>query len=69
MTNRVLSIETGHTLGLLGLFLMLVIARLANHAATERRGSTDQFPGATNHRRDCRDWVGGRPPAVSGGAA
>jgi hypothetical protein len=32
MSNRLLSIETGNALGMLGLFLMLVIARLANHA-------------------------------------
>jgi hypothetical protein len=32
MTNRFLSLEVGHLLGLLGLFLMLVIARLAIRA-------------------------------------
>ena len=32
MTNKELSIEIGHGLGIFGLFLMLVIARLSNHA-------------------------------------
>ena len=32
MTNKILSIEMGHALGMLGLFLMLVVARLSNHA-------------------------------------
>ena len=43
MTNRVLSIETGHTLGLLGLFLMLVIARLANHAYEPQQSAGDRL--------------------------
>ena len=32
MSNRLLSIETGNAVGMLGLLLMLVVARLANHA-------------------------------------
>jgi hypothetical protein len=32
MTNTVLSMKTTHALGIVGLFLMLVIARLAPHA-------------------------------------
>ena len=43
MTNKVLSIETAHALGMLGLFLMLVIARLAPHAYDPQRGAANRL--------------------------
>ena len=43
MTNRLLSVEMGHVLGLLGLFLMLVIARLADCAYGVQRASTGRL--------------------------
>ena len=43
MTNKVLSIETGHALGVLGLFLMLVIARLAPHAYEPQQTAADRL--------------------------
>jgi hypothetical protein len=45
MTNKVLSIETGHTLGLLGLFLMLVIAHLVDPAYRVQHGNADRLTG------------------------
>ena len=43
MSNRLLSIETGNALGMLGLFLMLVIARLANHAYEAQETVADRL--------------------------
>jgi hypothetical protein len=43
MTNKVLSIETAHALGMLGLFLMLVIARLAPHAYDPQRSAAGRL--------------------------
>ena len=43
MTNKVLSIEMGHALGMLGLFLMLVIARLADHAYEPQHTAADRL--------------------------
>jgi hypothetical protein len=45
MTNKVLSIETGHALGRLGLFLMLVIARLASPAYRVQQSTADRLTG------------------------
>jgi len=41
MTSKVLSIEMEHALGIFGLFLMLVIARLANHAYEPQHTAVD----------------------------
>jgi len=43
MTNKVLSIEMGHALGIFGLFLMLVIARLSNHAYEPQQTAADRL--------------------------
>ena len=43
MTNKVLSIDMGHALGIFGLFLMLVIARLANHAYEPQQTAADRL--------------------------
>ena len=43
MTNKVLSIEMGHALGIFGLFLMLVIGRLANHAYEPQQTAADRL--------------------------
>ena len=43
MTNKVLSIEMEHALGILGLFLMLVIARLANRAYEPQQTAADRL--------------------------
>ncbi len=43
MSNRLLSIETENALGTLGLFLMLVIARLASHAYEPQRTAADRL--------------------------
>jgi hypothetical protein len=43
MTNKVLSLEMGHALGIFGLFLMLVIARLANHAYETQLTAADRL--------------------------
>jgi hypothetical protein len=43
MTNKVPSIEPEHALGILGLFLMLVIARLAPRAYEPQRTSADRL--------------------------
>jgi len=43
MSNRLHSIKTGNALGVLGLFLMLVIARLANHAYEPQQSSGDRL--------------------------
>ena len=43
MTNKVLSIETERALGILGLFLMLVIARLANRAYEPQQTAADRL--------------------------
>ena len=45
MTNKVLSIETGHALGLLGLLLMLAIAHLADPAYGAQQGTGDRLTG------------------------
>ena len=69
MTNRVLSIETGHTLGLLGLFLMLVIARLASHAYEPQQSAGDRLTSFLARRTidgiAAIGWVADHlPPAV-----
>ena len=43
MTNKVLSIEVDHALGIFGLFLMLVIANLANHAHEPQQIAADRL--------------------------
>jgi hypothetical protein len=43
MSKRLLSIETGNALGTLGLFLMLVIARLADHAYEAQETAADRL--------------------------
>jgi hypothetical protein len=43
MSNRLLSMEMGNALGMLGLFLMLVIARLANHAYEPQQTVADRL--------------------------
>jgi len=43
MTNKVLSIEMGHALGIFGLFLMLVIARLADRAYEPQQTVADRL--------------------------
>jgi hypothetical protein len=43
MSNRLRSIETENALGTLGLFLMLVIARLASHAYEPARTFADRL--------------------------
>ena len=43
MTNKVLSLEMGHVLGTLGLFLMLVIARLAHVAYEPQQTTADRL--------------------------
>jgi hypothetical protein len=43
MTNKVLSIEMGHALGIFGLFLMLVVARLANRAYEPQQTAADRL--------------------------
>jgi hypothetical protein len=45
MTNKVLSIETGHALGVLGLLLMLVIDRLADPAYAVQQDGADRLTG------------------------
>ena len=42
MTSKVFSIETEHALGIFGLVLMLVIARLANHAYEPQHTAVDR---------------------------
>jgi hypothetical protein len=43
MTNKVLSLEMEHALGIFGLFLMLVIARLANRAYEPQQTAADRL--------------------------
>lgn len=43
MTNKVLSNEPEHALGILGLFLMLVIARLAPRAYEPQKNAADRL--------------------------
>ena len=43
MTNKILSIEMEHALGMLGLFLMLVVARLSNHAYEPQQAAVDRL--------------------------
>jgi hypothetical protein len=43
MTNKVLSIEPEHALGIVGLFLMLVIARLAPRAYEPQQTAADRL--------------------------
>jgi len=43
MTNKVLSNDMGHVLGRLGLFLMLVIAHLANRAYEPQQSAADRL--------------------------
>ena len=43
MTNKVLSIEVGHALGIVGLFLMLAIARLSHHAYEPQQTPADRL--------------------------
>jgi len=50
MTNKVLSIEMGHGLGIFGLFLMLVIARLANHAYEPQQTAADRLTSFLSRR-------------------
>ena len=72
MTNKVLSIEMGHALGIFGLFLMLVIARLANHAYEPQQTAADRLTSFLARRvidGDRRDWLGGRSRAGAIGAA
>jgi hypothetical protein len=45
MTNRLLSIRSGHLLGVLGLFLMVVIASLANRAYGVQLTRADRLTG------------------------
>jgi hypothetical protein len=43
MTNKGLSLEMEHALGIFGLFLMLVIARLANRAYEPQQTAADRL--------------------------
>jgi hypothetical protein len=43
MTNKVLSVKPENALGILGLFLMLVIARLAPRAYEPQKTAADQL--------------------------
>ena len=43
MTNKVSTIGTGHAVGILGLFLMLVIARLAPRAYDPQQAAADRL--------------------------
>jgi hypothetical protein len=45
MTNQLLSLKTGHALGLVGLVLMLVIASLSNRAYGEQLTRADRLTG------------------------
>ena len=67
MTTRVLSIETGHALGQIGLFLMLVIARLANRAYEPKQSAGDRLTSFLARRAidgiAAIGWVADRLPA------
>jgi hypothetical protein len=43
MSNRLLSIDTGNALGMLGLILMLVIARISNRAYEAHESVADRL--------------------------
>ena len=43
MTNKVLSNDMGHVLGMLGLFLMVVIAHLADRAYEPQQTAADRL--------------------------
>ena len=69
MTNKGFSIETGHALGMLGLFLMVVIARLADHAYEPQRTAADRLTSFLARRAidgiAAVGWVADHLPAPS----
>jgi hypothetical protein len=50
MSNWLHSVQAGHAVGLIGLFLMLVIARLANHAYGEQGTLAERLTGLLARR-------------------
>ena len=59
MTNGFFPFETRHALGLLGLFLMLVLARLASPACRPPQNTADRLTGFLARRAiDCIAAIG-----------
>jgi len=59
MTNRFFSFETRYALGLLGLFLVLVLARLARPACRPPQNTADRLTGFLARRAiDCIAAIG-----------